>query len=53
MLWDTHNLVVMPHVSSDDNDNYVKLTLDIFIKNLKLFIENKELDNKINKKLGY
>jgi len=29
------------------------LTLDIFVKNLKLFIENKELNNQIDKKLGY
>ena len=41
-LWNIPNLVVTPHVSSDDNGNYVKLPLDIFIKNLKLFIENKE-----------
>jgi len=32
-LWDIPNLVITPHVSSDDNGNYVKLTLDIFIKN--------------------
>ena len=52
-LWDIPNLVITPHVSSDDNGNYVKLTLDIFIKNLKLFIENKELNNQVDKKLGY
>jgi hypothetical protein len=40
-------------VSSDDNGNYVKLTLDIFLKNLKLFLENKKLSNQIDKKLGY
>ena len=52
-LWDTPNLIITPHVSSDDNGNYVKLTLDIFLKNLKLFLENKELSNQIDKKLGY
>ena len=52
-LWDTPNLVITPHVSSDDHGNYVNLILDIFIKNLKLFIENKELPNKVDKKLGY
>jgi len=52
-LWDTPNLILTPHVSSDDNGSYVKLTLDIFVKNLKLFIENKELLNQIDKKLGY
>ncbi len=52
-LWDTPNLVLTPHVSSDDHGYYVELTLDVFVKNLKLFIEKKELKNKIDKKLGY
>ena len=52
-LWDIPNLIITPHVSSDDHGNYVKLTLDIFVKNLKLFIDNKELNNKVNQKLGY
>jgi phosphoglycerate dehydrogenase-like enzyme len=52
-LWDIPNLVITPHVSSDDGGNYVELTLDIFINNLKLFIEKKELLNQVDKKLGY
>ena len=52
-IWNTPNLIITPHVSSDDNGNYVKLTLDIFVKNLKLFLEKKELLNQINKNLGY
>ncbi len=52
-LWHTPNLVITPHVSSDDNGNYVKMTLDLFVKNLKLFIENKELTNQVDKNLGY
>ncbi len=52
-LWHTPNLIITPHVSSDDNGNYVKMTLDLFVKNLKLFLDNKELFNKIDKKLGY
>ena len=31
-LWHTPNLIITPHVSSDDDGNYVRLTLDIFIK---------------------
>ena len=53
ILWNTPNLIITPHVSSDDNGNYVELTLNIFIKNLKLFIENKELNNQVDKNLGY
>ena len=52
-LWHTPNLVITPHVSSDDNGNYVKMTLNLFIKNLKLFIEDKKLVNQIDKNLGY
>jgi hypothetical protein len=29
------------------------MVLGIFFKNLKLFIENKELNNQVDKKLGY
>ena len=52
-LWNTKNLIITPHVSSDDNGNYVKLTLELFVKNLKLFIKKKELTNQIDKVLGY
>ena len=52
-LWHTPNLVITPHVSSDDNGNYVNMTLNLFFRNLKLFLDNKELENKIDKNLGY
>ena len=52
-LWNVPNLVITPHVSSDEDGNYIKLTLDIFVNNLKLFISNKPLKNQVNKKLGY
>ena len=52
-LWNTPNLVITPHVSSDDGESYVRLTLELFVKNLKLFIEDKLLVNQIDKKLGY
>ena len=52
-LWNTKNLIITPHVSSDDNGNYVKLTLELFVKNLKFFIKKKELTNQIDKELGY
>ena len=46
-------MIITPHVSSDDHGNYVKMTLDIFVKNLSLFVQNKELNNRVDKKLGY
>tara|TARA_B100000787_G_scaffold6752_1_gene5039 strand:+ start:2852 stop:3874 length:1023 start_codon:yes stop_codon:yes gene_type:complete len=53
MLWDTPNLVVTPHISSDSEGNYIEMVLSIFFDNLKLFIEEKELNNKVDRKLGY
>jgi len=52
-LWDTPNLVITPHISSDSKGNYIEMVLDVFFKNLKLFIKNKELDNQVDRKLGY
>ena len=52
-LWDTPNLVITPHVSSDSEGNYIKMVLKIFFKNLRLFLEKKELINQIDRKLGY
>ena len=52
-FWDTPNLIITPHVSSDSQGNYIEMVLKIFFKNLKLFIENKELINQIDQQLGY
>ena len=49
-LWDTPNLIITPHISSDSQGNYIEMVLKIFFKNLKLFIENKELINQIDRK---
>ena len=47
------NLIITPHVSADDGESYVKLTLELFMKNLELFINNKSLVNQVDKKLDY
>ena len=52
-LWQIPNLIITPHVSADDGESYTRLTLDLFIKNLQLFISNKPLVNKVKKDLGY
>jgi len=52
-LWEIPNLIITPHVSADDGESYVRLTLELFVKNLKLFIANKPPVNQIDKKLGY
>ncbi len=52
-LWNTPNLIITPHISSDNQGNYIKMVLKIFFKNLKLFLEKKDLINQIDRKLGY
>tara|TARA_B100000579_G_C22699312_1_gene788980 strand:+ start:6 stop:1025 length:1020 start_codon:yes stop_codon:yes gene_type:complete len=52
-LWDTPNLIITPHISSDSQGNYIEMVLNIFFKNLELFLNNKELINQIDKDLGY
>ena len=52
-LWDTPNLIITPHISSDSEGNYIEMVLDVFFKNLNLFIQNKELINQVDRKLGY
>jgi phosphoglycerate dehydrogenase-like enzyme len=32
-LWDQKNLVIFPHMSSDDPSTYIQRTLDVFFKN--------------------
>ena len=52
-LWETPNLVITPHISSDSEGNYIEMVLSVFFENLKLYIENKELNNKVDRRLGY
>ena len=37
----------------DDKGNYINMTLNLFFKNLRLFIKGQKLFNQIDKKLGY
>jgi phosphoglycerate dehydrogenase-like enzyme len=52
-FWDTPNLVITPHISSDSKGNYIEMVLEKFFKNLKLFIDKKELPNQVDPNLGY
>lgn len=52
-LWGTKNLIVTPHVSADDGDAYVPMTLDLFFRNLALFLDGKPVMNPIDPALGY
>ena len=52
-LWDTPNLVMTPHMSSDDVDRYVDLTLDLVFENLGRLLAGRELRNVVDPELGY
>lgn len=52
-LWDTPNLIITPHVSADDGDAYVPMTLDLFFRNMELHLAGAPLLNPIRKELGY
>jgi phosphoglycerate dehydrogenase-like enzyme len=52
-LWNTPNLILSPHCSSSDVGRYVPITLDIAYENLRRYLANKPLLNRIDKKLGY
>ena len=53
VLWRTPNLLVTPHISADDGDSYVEMTLDLIFKNLDRTLRNEPLQNIVNPKLGY
>ena len=52
-LWATPNLMVMPHISADDGDTYIPLTLDLVMMNMQRYIANESLNNLVNPELGY
>ena len=52
-FWDTPNLVITPHISSDSKGKYIEMVLEKFFNNLKLFIDKKELSNQVDPDLGY
>ncbi|HLI12084.1 MAG TPA: D-2-hydroxyacid dehydrogenase [Alphaproteobacteria bacterium] len=47
-LWDAPNLIITPHVLSDDLDQYIPRTLDIFFENLRRYLAGKPLTNVVD-----
>ncbi len=52
-LWSAPNLIITPHVSADDGDSYVPLTLNLFFRNLRRFVDGTGLLNRVNREFGY
>ncbi|HZS82934.1 MAG TPA: D-2-hydroxyacid dehydrogenase [Stellaceae bacterium] len=47
-LWDAPNLIITPHVLSDDIDEYVPRTLDIFFENVRRYHRGEALHNLVD-----
>lgn len=52
-LWNTPNLVIIPHVSSDDLDNYIPLTLDLTVANIRNEMAGRPLKNLVDTGKGF
>ena len=53
LLWTTPNLLVTPHISADDGNTYVEMTLDLVFQNLERHLNGQELINVVRPELGY
>jgi glyoxylate/hydroxypyruvate reductase len=51
--WTTKNLIITPHMSSDDPGTYNMLTLQIFKKNLEALAAGEKAPTAIDRALGY
>ncbi|MDX2313460.1 MAG: D-2-hydroxyacid dehydrogenase [Gammaproteobacteria bacterium] len=53
LLWKTPNLIITPHCSSDDRDQYTPRTLDLVLRNMQRFIDGRALVNRVSRKHQY
>lgn len=47
-LWDTPHLIVTPHVSSDDAEEYMPRTLDLLCENVRRYVAGRPLRNRVD-----
>jgi phosphoglycerate dehydrogenase-like enzyme len=52
-LWNVDNLIMTPHVSSDDEDEYVPKTLDLAFENAMRLARGEALLNIVDRRRGY
>lgn len=52
-LWDTPNLILTPHISCDDSEHYVDISLDLWFQNLERFLNGKPLKSRVDPRRGY
>lgn len=52
-LWNTPNLVITPHISCDDGEHYLDISLDLWFANFARFLKGKPLENRVDPRRGY
>lgn len=52
-LWKTPNLILTPHVSADDGESYVPMTLELVFENMRRYLAREPLRNSVRPELGY
>jgi glyoxylate/hydroxypyruvate reductase len=52
-LWDEPRVIIVPHVSSDDQTRYIDLALDLFFRNLKSYLAGAPLPTRVDTARGY
>ena len=52
-LWKTPNLVITPHVASDDELEYMPRTLDLVFDNIRRLLAGRPLKNRVRRHLQY
>ena len=52
-LWEVPNLIVTPHVSADDGDSYVPMTLELVFRNMRRYLAGQPFENVVRPELGY
>lgn len=52
-LWATPNLIITPHISCDDGEHYIDISLDLWFENLGRFLEGKRLLRRVDPRRGY
>ena len=52
-LWDVPNLIITPHISCDDSERYVDISLDLWFENFARYLVRKPLRRRVERRLGY
>jgi len=52
-LWETPNLIITPHISCDDGEHYIDISLDLWFENLARFMHGKRVKRQVDPHIGY